>query len=174
MLVLSGVGIAIWFARRGSTQRLEQVRGPLWIAVLLGLLSGLCQSAGTLIVKPVMSHGVDPIAVSCVRMLAALVLHLCLRASGTRLALPRQPMTWRILGYVAANGFLAMALGMTMLLMALRHGDVGMVAILSSTTPVMLLPLLWLYTKQRPVNSAWLAAAAVVCGTALVLSGAHH
>lgn len=71
---------------------------------------------------------------------------------------------------IIGNGFLAMTLGMTLILMALSRGDVGMVAILSSTTPVMLLPLLWLYTRQRPAPSAWLAAVLVVCGTALVLA----
>ncbi len=31
-----------------------------------------------------------------------------------------------------------------------------MVALLSSTTPIMLLPLLWIYTKQCPNPYAWL------------------
>ena len=169
-LVLSGVVIAIVYGRRTGTHQLERVSGPLAIAVALGLLAGLCQSVGTLLAKPVMSQGVDPVAASCVRMAAAFVAHGLLRLSGARLARPRQPITWPILGMIIGNGFLAMTLGMTLILMALSRGDVGMVAILSSTTPVMLLPLLWLYTRQRPALSAWLAAALVVCGTALVLA----
>ena len=77
----------------------------------------------------------------------------------------------RTLMAICTFSFLAMTLGMTLILMALSRGEVGMVAILSSTTPVMLLPLLWLYTRQRPALSAWCAAALVVAGTALVLSG---
>lgn len=169
-LVLAGVVIAIVYGRRTGTHRLEAVSGSLAIAVTLGLLAGLCQSVGTLLAKPVMSQGVDPVAASCVRMAAAFVAHGLLRLSGARLARPRQPITWPILGMIIGNGFLAMTLGMTLILMALSRGDVGMVAILSSTTPVMLLPLLWLYTRQRPAPSAWLAAALVVCGTALVLA----
>lgn len=169
-LVLAGVVIAIVYGRRTGTHRLEAVSGSLAIAVTLGLLAGLCQSVGTLLAKPVMSQGVDPVAASCVRMAAAFVAHGLLRLSGARLARPRQPITWPILGMIIGNGFLAMTLGMTLILMALSRGDVGMVAILSSTTPVMLLPLLWLYTRQRPAPSAWLAAVLVVCGTALVLA----
>jgi len=170
-LVLTGVVIAIGYARRPGTHILEQVSGPLWLAVGLGLLAGLCQSLGTLLAKPVMSQGVDPVAASCVRMACALGAHLVLRWSQAPVARPLNPITWPILGIVASNGFLAMTLGMTLILMALSRGEVGMVAILSSTTPVMLLPLLWLYTRQRPALSAWCAAALVVAGTALVLSG---
>jgi drug/metabolite transporter (DMT)-like permease len=172
-LVMAGVSIAILFGRRPGSHRLEQIKGPIGIAVLLGLLAGLCQSGGTLLAKPVMSQGVDPVAASCVRMATALVAHLLLRASGWRLARPNNPINWPILGTIAANGFLAMALGMTLVLVALSSGDVGMVAILSSTTPVMLLPLLWIYMRQRPTPSAWLAAGTVVLGTALVLIGRH-
>ena len=169
-LVLGGVVIAIVYGRRAGNHRLERVSGPLAVAVALGLLAGLCQSVGTLLAKPVMSQGVDPVAASCIRMAAALLAHGLLRLSGMPQARPRHPLTWPILGMIIGNGFLAMTLGMTLILMALSRGDVGMVAILSSTTPVMLLPLLWLYTRQRPALSAWLAAALVVCGTALVLA----
>lgn len=173
ILVMSGVSIAIAFSRRDRQRTLEITRGPLLPAIALGLLAGLCQSIGTLIAKPVMITAVDPVAASAVRMAAALGAHLLLRASGTAIAHPRQPITWRILGIVATNGFLAMALGMTLIMTALRYGDVGMVAILSSTSPVMMLPLLWLYTRQRPANSAWLAAAAVVGGSALIAVAGH-
>ena len=169
LLVFAGVVVAILFGRRGE-RKLEPNVAPLWIGIVLGLLAALCQSAGTLLAKPVMSQGVDPVAASCVRMATAFVAHSLLRLSGAPLARARNPITWPILGLIISNGFLAMTLGMTLILMALSRGDVGMVAILSSTTPVMLLPLLWLYTRQRPAASAWLAAALVVCGTALVLA----
>ena len=169
-LVLAGVIVAIVYGRRSGSHQLEQVSGSLGAAVALGLLAGLCQSVGTLLAKPVMSQGVDPVAASCVRMATAFVAHSLLRLSGAPLARAHNPITWPILGMIISNGFLAMTLGMTLILMALSRGDVGMVAILSSTTPVMLLPLLWLYTRQRPAASAWLAAALVVCGTALVLA----
>ena len=39
---------------------------------------------------------------------------------------------------------IAMALGMTLILQAMKHGQAGVVAILSSVTPIVVLPLLWL------------------------------
>ena len=63
-----------------------------------------------------------------------------------------------------------MALGMTLILVALRQGDVGMVAILSSTTPV---------TTAAPAVvalggcglplPAWAGALLATLGTAMVL-----
>ncbi len=78
-------------------------------------------------------------------------------------------MNGRIFAITAINGFLAMAVGMTLILYALREGNVGMVALLSSTTPIMLLPILWIYTKQRPNRYAWLGAFVAVAGTAILV-----
>ena len=68
-----------------------------------------------------------------------------------------------------ANAALSMVLGMTLILQALKHGDAGMVAILSSVSPVLVLPLLWLVYKRRPAAGAWLGAALTVGGTVLIL-----
>ena len=67
------------------------------------------------------------------------------------------------------NAALSMVLGMTLLLYALRYGDAGMVAILSSVSPVVVLPLLWLVYKRSPAWGAWLGAALTVAGTVLIL-----
>jgi uncharacterized membrane protein len=52
----------------------------------------------------------------------------------------------------------AMALGMTLILQAMRHGQAGLVAVLSSVTPVLILPLLWLVYRRRPAMGAWVGA----------------
>ena len=70
----------------------------------------------------------------------------------------------------AMGGLVSVALGMTLLLLALKRGDVGMVAILSSVTPILLLPLLWLRLRRVPAKGAWCGAAITVIGTALILS----
>jgi drug/metabolite transporter (DMT)-like permease len=62
-----------------------------------------------------------------------------------------------------------MALGMTLILAALRNGQANLVGILSSLTPVLLLPFLWLIYKRRPAVGAWLGAGMAVLGTALIM-----
>ncbi|MEL3922865.1 DMT family transporter [Aeromonas enteropelogenes] len=169
LLVFSGVMLAILFGRRSSSAW-EQIRGSLAVGIGLGLTAALCQSVGAIIAKPVMMSGeVDAVSASGIRMGSALLAHCALRLVRLPLAMPLKPVTSRILGMIAVNGFLAMALGMTLILVALREGEVGMVAILSSTTPVILLPLLWWYSGERPSAAAWGGALLATLGTALVL-----
>lgn len=170
-LVFSGVLTAIFFGRRGqSSNHLEAVKGNVWIGVALGLTAALCQAFGGIIAKPVMQTDIDPIAASAIRMITAFIAHSLLLLSGARLARATQRMTVRIFAITAINGFLAMAVGMTLILYALREGNVGMVALLSSTTPIMLLPILWIYTRRRPNRYAWLGAVVAVCGTGILVS----
>ncbi|HAS6030201.1 EamA family transporter [Vibrio vulnificus] len=170
LLVFSGVVLAIFFGRRGQSQNaLETVKGAAWIGIALGLLAALCQALGGIIAKPVMQTDIDPVAASAIRMISAFVAHCLLRATGAKISQATQKMNGRIFTITAINGFLAMAVGMTLILYALRDGNVGMVALLSSTTPIMLLPILWIYTKQRPNRYAWLGAFVAVAGTAILV-----
>ncbi|PSW12191.1 EamA family transporter [Photobacterium sanctipauli] len=173
MAVFAGVAIAIFFGQRqgdNRQQHWEGNHGSLALAVMLGLTAALCQSLGAIIAKPVMQTAVDPVAASAVRMASAFAAHALLRLSGTQLAKPLQPINFRIFAQVALNGLLAMAIGMTLILYALRDGDVGMVALLSSTSPIIILPLLWLHTRQRPPTAAWVGAIMAVVGTMVILA----
>ncbi|WP_324039546.1 DMT family transporter [Aeromonas dhakensis] len=173
MLVFVGVMLAILFGRRGSEW--EKIRGSLAAGVALGLTAALCQSLGAIIAKPVMMGGnVDAVSASGVRMGSALLAHCALRMTGLPLSKPLHPINRRIFGMIALNGFLAMALGMTLILVALKQGDVGMVAILSSTTPVILLPLLWWHSGERPSAAAWAGTLLATLGTVLVLGASGH
>lgn len=52
---------------------------------------------------------------------------------------------------------------------ALSAGDAGITTILSSTTPVLLLPALWVLTRKPPTVGAWIGAVLSVIGTALLI-----
>ena len=170
-LLVVGVMLAIAFGKRSNESHAwEQVKGHLWVGVVLGLLAALCQAVATLMLKPLMAAGVDPVAASAVRMLAAVVAHMALRSTGAKVSLAQNPLTPRIMLAVAWNAALAMGLGMTLILTALRGGSAGLVAILSSVTPVLLLPLLWGVYRRKPPLAAWLGAALTVVGGALVLA----
>lgn len=116
-----------------------------------------------------MQTSIDPVAASAIRMITAFVAHSAFRLTGAKLSRALNPMNAQIFAITAVNGFLAMAVGMTLILYALQEGNVGMVALLSSTTPIMLLPILWLYTKQRPNAYAWIGAIVAVVGTGILV-----
>jgi len=117
-----------------------------------------------------MAAGLDPVAASAVRMTAGFACHALLWCTGLQMARVQSALQWRDLAYTFASAALAMALGMTLILKALQHGSAGLVGMLSSVSPVLLLPLLWWRTGQRPAWGAWLGAAMAVVGCALILA----
>ena len=169
-LTLTGVMIAIVWGRRKEDQHAWEVsHGHLGVGVALGLLAAVCQAVSSLIAKPVMGPGVDPIAASAVRVSVACAAHFVLLFLRVPASRAHQPATLAVLAQTGFNGFLSMGVGMTLVLLALRHGDVGMVAILTSVSPVLVLPLLWWRLRRAPAIGAWVGAMLTVLGTALVL-----
>ncbi|RJP71028.1 MAG: DMT family transporter [Comamonadaceae bacterium] len=170
-LLVGGVMLAIlWGKRSDEAHGWEQTRGPLVVGVALGLLAALCQSVATLMLKPLMSTGIDAVAASAMRMSMALAAHAVLLAVGWPGARARAPMRWSDAGLIFLSAAVAMALGMTLILAAMRDGQAGLVAVLSSVTPILILPLLWLVYRRRPAAGAWLGAVLAVAGTAMILS----
>lgn len=170
LLTLAGVMLAILLGRhKDETHAWEADRGHVGLGVALALLAALCQAVGSLIAKPVMVQQVDPIMASAVRVTVATAAHAVLLLTGFRAARASQSPTLRVLAQTGLNGFIAMGIGMTLVLLALEKGDVGMVAILSSVSPILVLPLLWLQLKRAPAPGAWLGAVLTVVGTALIL-----
>ena len=135
----------------------------------LGLLAALCQAVATLMLKPLMQTDVDAVAASAVRMTTAFALHQLIFMLGFKVARAYLPLNKKVFLLVLANAALSMVLGMTLILQALKHGDAGMVAVLSSVSPVLVLPLLWLVYKRSPALGAWLGASLTVLGTVLIL-----
>ena len=69
---------------------------------------------------------------------------------------------------ILISGFLGMALGMSLLLIALQNADAGIVATLSSTSPIMVLFILWIFTKKIPTFGAWIGTIIAIFGTGLI------
>ena len=78
-------------------------------------------------------------------------------------------MQWKDAWLTFLSAAVAMALGMTLILAAMRLGQAGLVAVLSSVSPILILPLLWLVYRRRPAVGAWLGAVLAVAGTSLIL-----
>lgn len=169
-LVVGGVMTAIALgSRKGESHALEQVRGHVPFGVAMGLLAALCQAAGSLIAKPVMASGVDPVAATVLRVGATCAAHLIMLWAGASVARTQGALSVPVLGKVALSGMIGMGLGMSLILLALQHGNVGLVGILSSVSPVLVLPLLWWHLGRAPAPGAWLGAGLTVLGTMLVL-----
>lgn len=162
-----GVALAILGRPRGDAHRLEALTGTLPLGILLGLGAALGQATGSLIARPLMLGGLDPYVASLARV----------GTSGLAMALiamtplgPPSPKTLspKVLILTGATAIIGLLIGMTLFLFALQGSQTGIVATLSATSPVIILPLLWLRTRQRPSLLSWCGAILAVAGLALI------
>ncbi|MFC6447561.1 DMT family transporter [Shinella zoogloeoides] len=165
----AGVFLAILFGkRRAQMHQWEAIKGPLWIGVLLGIGAATGQAIGSIVARPVMATGIDPVLASLLRVgIAAFCLSILLQLPIPSVK-PKGPLTLKVAAMTALTGLIALAVGMTLLLFALSGGKVGIVSTLSATSPALILPMLWLRTGERPAAGAWAGAALVVVGMGLL------
>ena len=168
-LTAAGVAVAILGRPRANAHRLESLTGTLLPGLACGLLAALGQAAGSLIARPVMETGLDPWLASLVRVGASGL------AMGVAAATPWAPprpaqVSGLVVALTAATALIGLFLGMTLFLFALQGSQTGIIATLSATSPVIILPLLWLRTGQRPTATSWLGAAMAVAGLALIFT----
>ena len=118
--------------------------------------------------KPILDKGADPIASAAIRTTISAFLLSFTYMSKSNLTGTNINFTPDIIFKTIISGFLGMALGMSLLLIALQNGDAGIVATLSSTSPIMILFLLWILTKKIPSLGAWLGTIIAIIGTSLI------
>jgi drug/metabolite transporter (DMT)-like permease len=169
VVTVAGVALAILGRPAGGAHRLEQVRGGLAIGALFGLGAALGQAAGTLIARPYMAEGLDPYVSSLVRVGASGLTMGMIAALPLAPPRPRQ-VSSKVLALTAATALIGLLLGMTLFLFALQGSKTGIIATLSATSPVIILPLLWLRTGQRPSAVSWVGGMLAVTGLALIFT----
>jgi len=169
-LVVSGLMLAIWFTplHTGRNARHMEITASA-LAIAGGLLSGLVQAMGNAMARTALADGADPVAVMMLRAVVATTvfwsLWLAMRTAGKPqiFAPPR-----RVLAVLVLGAFISLALGNTLLMVALGSGPTGLVTTLAATTPVMLLPLTWWRSGRCPNVRAWCGAALTVAGIACI------
>jgi drug/metabolite transporter (DMT)-like permease len=162
-LILAGIVLAIM----GPGGR-EGMRGPqaLGLGLMLGVVTALGQATGSLLARPAMLAGVEPFTAMAIRSgLGALFFISLLSVPALRPAARPAPGD---IGRICGSAVSGIFLGMTLLMAALAAGDVGIVTTLSSTTPILILPMVWFVTRRAPAPVAWVGAALAVAGTALI------
>ncbi|WP_315781919.1 DMT family transporter [Bradyrhizobium sp. SZCCHNPS1003] len=165
--IVSGVWVAIVF--RQPVAVAQEAHGSVGAGLLFGLAAALFAAAAVLMARPVMAAGLDPALATSIRAaigLAALVALSVMPRFRSSFAVDRS-----VVMRSALSGVLGMGVGMTLVLFALTSRPVGIVSSLSSTTPVMILPLLWWSTGLRPAPAAWLGAVLAVSGVVAITSG---
>ena len=169
IIVFFGVVVAIAYGNsKDQNHRWEIVEGNLFLGVIFGISAALCQAIGLIMMKPILTLGADPIASASLRTLISCIFLSFTFFINYEIFNTKTSLSLKIIGQSILSGFLGMALGMSLLLIALKFADAGIVATLSSTSPIMILFLIWLLTKKIPTIGAWIGTILAIVGSGLI------
>lgn len=169
-IALAGIGLAIFYGH-GKRSDPEPLNGSLASVILLGLLSAATQAVGLIAMKPALLAGTEPLAASALRTGGAALVIALIALWPVKAFAPASERTGRVVLWAIFPGILGYVVAVSLLLYALRYGDTGIAAVLGSASPVMMLPMIWLVTKQRPPLTAWAGAGLVVLGIGTIVVG---
>jgi drug/metabolite transporter (DMT)-like permease len=166
-LVLVGIVLAIGLPAHGAASD----QGPsriAWAGIGLGVLTAFGQALGSLLARPAMAAGVEPFTAMAVRIGIGAAFFVGL--SALPLAPLRRPYRFSKADLIiaVAAAFIGTGLGMALLMAALAKGEVGLVSSLSSMTPIVILPMIWIRTGIAPPARGWIGAALAVAGVGLI------
>ena len=168
-IVFLGVVIAISYGDPSNkNHKWEKIEGSLYLGIIFGILAALCQSIGLIMMKPILNAGADPIASASIRTIVSFIFLSLTFFVNLEIFKSKKKINLKIIYQSIFSGFLGMALGMSLLLIALKNADAGIVATLSSTSPVIILFLIWILTKKIPSLGAWIGTIIAIVGTGLI------
>ena len=166
-LIFAGILIAIQFNRTIPDDDLENIQGNKYTGLFAGIGLALCQSIGIILMKPAL-ESTDPIVVSYLRVIVAAAVMF------GSLFFVKNNQLWEKMKDIRKTifsiflGFMGMGVGMTMLIIALKNGNPGIISTLSSTMPIMIIPILWIVTKNYAGHLAVVGAALTCIGAGII------
>lgn len=166
--VLLTMGGITWVVsgRNNATPQTSADRRHYLLGILCGLGAATGQALGLVTARLGTAGGFPAISATLIRMVAAAVLMWTLtffsrQASATIQSFARQPQAFWL---ALAGSFFGPFLGVTLSLYAIQHTAVGIASTLTSLSPVILLPVSYIFFKER---FGWQA----VAGTLLAMAG---
>ncbi len=166
-LIFLGIIIAIQFNRTIPDDDLENIQGDKYTGLFASIGLALCQSIGIILMKPALVS-TDPIVVSYLRVIVAAIIMF------SSLFFIKSNQLWERMKDIRKTifsiflGFMGMGVGMTMLIYALKYGNPGVISTLSSTMPIMIIPILWFVTKNYAGHLAVIGASLTCFGAGII------
>ncbi len=166
-LIFLGIIIAIQFNRTIPNDDLENIQGNKYTGLFAGIGLALCQSVGIILMKPALVS-TDPIVVSYLRVIVAAFIMF-----GSLFFIKNNQLLEKMKDYKKTIfsiflGFMGMGVGMTMLIYALKFGNPGVISTLSSTMPIIIIPILWIVTKNYAGHLAVIGAGLTCLGAGII------
>ncbi len=166
LVTLTGIaGVILQQRENGGLGACRPVQGALF-----GLGAAIGQAVGYVLSKQGLTAGFSPIAGNSIRMLAAVIALWTLasvqgQAGETLRAMREKP---KVLGWLTLAAFTGPVIGATLSLFALQHTEVGIASTLIALPPVFLLPVEWLFFREKFDIRAVMGTLVALGGVALL------
>ena len=161
-LALAGI---IWVvAERGNGK--DQGSHYVGSGIILGILSAICNATGLVLSRQGMAGNFSPFQGNVIRMLAALLALILIMVfqKQTRQTVQVLRENSSALGLLALAALIGPVLGVSSSLLAVQHAKVGVASVLTSLSPIFMLPISYFFFKER---LGWQA----IAGTMLAMIG---
>lgn len=170
-LVLTGVVLAILHNRRARqhADAKDAVHGSFAAMLTFGLLAATCNAIGLVALKPALIAGTDPLVASALRTGGGAAIMVVLALWPAKAFEPASQRTGRLVLAAILPGILGYVVAVSLQLFALQSFNPGTAAVLSSAAPVMILPMIWIATRERPPTPAWIGAGLALIGAGLIV-----
>jgi drug/metabolite transporter (DMT)-like permease len=166
-LIFIGIIVAIQFNKTIKNDDLENIQGNKLVGLYAGIGLAVCQAIGIIIMKPILLN-TDPITISYLRVLIAAIGMLLSFAFLPKMNLLTKMKDLKQTSIAILCGLMGMGVCMTLFIIALKNGNPGVVSALSSTMPIMIIPFLWIATKNYSGHLSVLGALITCIGAAII------
>ena len=166
-LIFIGIIVAIQFNKTIKNDDLENIQGNKLVGLYAGIGLAVCQAIGIIIMKPILLN-TDPITISYLRVLIAAIGMLLSFAFLPKMNLLTKMKDLKQTSIAILCGLMGMGVGMTLFIIALKNGNPGVVSALSSNMPIMIIPFLWIATKNYSGHLSVLGALITCIGAAII------
>jgi len=181
LLSFLGVILAVVPRRAAFVHHIEPQYDPIFLPIGSGFLAALGQALGVMSMRKAIMLGADSLTVNMWRLVVAGVFFFFLVWAASyffrkeegkqKLLFPPFQKNKKAYFYLIFNAILGLGIGSTLVSFALIEGNPGLVATLSSLSPVLVLPMLWVITKQAPKPLAWFGAFLTMVGIGCIFLG---
>lgn len=167
IVTISGVA---WVVLEKNSNSHPQGQAHYAKGLLTGLLAAACQSIGLVLARQGLNDNFSPVSANFMRMISAVVVMWTItflqgQARSTLQTMRDDPKAVRLM---LAGAFVAPFLGVSLSLLAIQNAQVGVASTLMALPPVFLLPVSYIFFKERFGWQAIAGTIVAIAGTAIL------
>jgi drug/metabolite transporter (DMT)-like permease len=155
-------------SKRDDTD-LDRREGSKSFGILMGVGGAFGQAMGLVLAKEAMGETFNPMSATLIRMIAAFVsIWIVAAVRGEIINTLKALADKRCLLALSGAAFLGPTVGVWFSLVAVKYTQAGIAATLMSTFPVVIIPMMMIFYKERPSYRVVLGAIVAVAGVAML------